>query len=139
VATYGQIAELAGIPGGARVVGAAMRTSVPELGLPWQRVVGKRARGIAQVSIHDPVGAAMQRAILEQEGVEITATGGISLAAYGWLPGDAGQGSVHAPRPRRGRAAAQPAAAPTPSGTVSRKTDTPGSQRRVGSRKAGRA
>lgn len=84
IATYGQVAQLAGIPGAARVVGAAMRASVPEMGLPWQRVVGKRSATRAGVSIHDPVGAAMQA-----EGVEVSATGSISLARFGWLPEDA--------------------------------------------------
>ncbi len=86
VLTYGQVAELAGMPGAARVVGAAMRASTPEQGLPWQRVVGKRGRGMAQVSIHDPVGAAIQRGLLEREGIRFTAQGGIRLAEHGWIP-----------------------------------------------------
>jgi methylated-DNA-protein-cysteine methyltransferase-like protein len=92
VATYGQVAELAGMPGAARVAGAAMRASAPEHGLPWQRVVGKKGRGMGKISILDPVGAGIQRSMLEQEGVELTAGGGIRLADYGWLPDD---------RPRR--------------------------------------
>lgn len=86
VATYGQVAELAGIPGGARVAGAAMRVSTPDMGLPWQRIVGKRSPTTARISIHDPVGAAVQRALLEEEGVEVSDAGGISLARFGWLP-----------------------------------------------------
>ena len=86
VATYGQVAELAGIPGAARAVGRAMRASSAEMALPWQRVVGKRSAGVAGVSIPDPVGAATQRALLEDEGVVFTASGGISLRKYGWLP-----------------------------------------------------
>ena len=88
VLTYGQVAELAGMPGAARVVGAAMRASVPELGLPWQRVVGKRSPDTARVNIHDPVGAAAQRALLEDEGVCFAENGAISLRQYGWLPGE---------------------------------------------------
>jgi methylated-DNA-protein-cysteine methyltransferase-like protein len=83
VATYGQLAELAGIPGGARVAGAAMRTSK---GLPWQRVLGKRGKHRAGVAILDPVGAAVQRKLLEAEGVELTDRGLIDLRRYGWLP-----------------------------------------------------
>ena len=85
VATYGQVAELADVPRAARLVGTAMRVSVPELGLPWHRVVGKRSATSARVSIHDPVGAGIQRALLEEEGVEVSAAGGISLARFGWL------------------------------------------------------
>ena len=40
VATYGQIAELAGFPGGARVAAAALKVSRGAL-VPWQRIVGK--------------------------------------------------------------------------------------------------
>lgn len=83
VATYGQVAELAGIPGGARVAGAAMRASK---GLPWQRVLGKRGKNRAGVAILDPVGAAVQRRLLEAEGVEVTDRGLIDLVRYGWMP-----------------------------------------------------
>jgi methylated-DNA-protein-cysteine methyltransferase-like protein len=86
VLTYGQVAELAGMPGAARVAGAAMRATTKEMGLPWQRVVGKRSRGMARISILDPVGAGIQRALLEEEGVTFTRAGNISLAQHGWLP-----------------------------------------------------
>jgi methylated-DNA-protein-cysteine methyltransferase related protein len=84
VATYGQVAALAGIPRGGRVAGAAMKTSPRQLGLPWHRVIGKRARGVGRIAIHDPVGAGTQRAMLEKEGVEIGRSGGISLDRFGW-------------------------------------------------------
>jgi len=87
VATYGQVAELAGIPGGARVAGAAMKTSKPGDRLPWQRVVGKAGNNRGRIAIHDPVGAAVQRQLLDDEGVVIGDTGLIALDRYGWLPG----------------------------------------------------
>lgn len=87
VATYGQLAELAGFPGGARVAGAAMKTSTPADGLPWHRVVGKRG-GHGVIAIHDPVGAAIQRGLLEDEGVVVSERGTIALARFGWLPRD---------------------------------------------------
>jgi methylated-DNA-protein-cysteine methyltransferase-like protein len=102
VATYGQVAELAGLPGAARVVGAALRASPAELGLPWQRVVGKRSRTTARIAILDPIGGAVQRGLLEAEGVRFTASGAISLDQHGWLPADA-------PRPGRVRRAPPPA------------------------------
>jgi methylated-DNA-protein-cysteine methyltransferase-like protein len=86
VLTYGQVAELAGMPGAARAVGAAMRASSPALGLPWQRVVGKRGPATGLVRIHDAMGAGMQRALLEAEGVAFTDAGSISLGEYGWVP-----------------------------------------------------
>lgn len=99
VLTYGQVAELAGMPGAARVVGAAMRANQPAFGVPWQRVVGKRSPGLAQVSIHDPVGAAVQRGLLEDEGVVFSASGGIALRDHGWIPEEEGRGGR---RSRRG-------------------------------------
>jgi len=84
VATYGQVAELAGIPRGGRVAGAAMKQCPPRLGLPWHRVIGKRSRGTGRIAIHDPVGAGTQRAMLEKEGVEVGRGGTVSLTRYGW-------------------------------------------------------
>lgn len=105
VATYGQVAELAGLPGGARVAGAAMKTSTPADGLPWQRVLGKAGRTRARIAIHDPVGAAVQRQLLEDEGVDIGDSGLVALDRFGWLPGAerrarAGSGRGASPRPR---------------------------------------
>jgi methylated-DNA-protein-cysteine methyltransferase related protein len=45
VATYGQIAELAGKPNGSRQVGFILRNhGKPSSGLPWQRVIGAGGR-----------------------------------------------------------------------------------------------
>jgi len=99
VATYGQVAELAGIPGGARVAGAAMKTSRPADALPWQRVLGKAGRLRGRIAIHDPVGAAAQRALLEREGVAVGDTGLVALDRVGWLP-TAGSGRAASPRRR---------------------------------------
>jgi methylated-DNA-protein-cysteine methyltransferase-like protein len=87
VATYGQVAELAGLPGGARVAAAALKTSLPSERLPWQRVIGKAAGTRGRIAIHDPVGAAVQRQLLEDEGVTVGDTGLVALDVYGWLPG----------------------------------------------------
>ena len=100
VATYGQVAELAGFPGGARVAGAAMKANEPSDRVPWQRVVGKRGKH-GQIAIHDPVGAAMQRALLEKEGVEINERGGMPLDRFGWLPADVRGLGKRARRARR--------------------------------------
>lgn len=86
VVTYGQLAELAGRPGAARAAGAAMRCIPEELGLPWQRVIGKKGPGHGKVSIHDPVGGAIQRQMLEAEGVVFSDSGGVRLADFGWIP-----------------------------------------------------
>ena len=98
VATYGQVAELAGIPGGARVAGAAMKTSTGTDGLPWQRVIAKAGRTRGRIAIHDPVGAAVQRQLLEDEGVSVGDSGLVALDRYGWLPT---AGSARGASPRR--------------------------------------
>lgn len=105
VATYGQVAELAGIPGGARVAGAAMKTSTRADAVPWQRVLGKAGRTRARIAIHDPIGAAVQRQLLEDEGVDVGDSGLVALDRFGWLPGaTAGSGRGASPRrpPRSG-------------------------------------
>jgi methylated-DNA-protein-cysteine methyltransferase-like protein len=102
VATYGQVAELAGIPGGARVAGAALKVSKPKHQLPWQRVIGKASKLRGRIAIHDPVGAAMQRQILEYEGVTVGDTGLVALDVFGWLPtGVPRVGSTRGASPRR--------------------------------------
>ncbi len=41
---------------------------------------------MAAISILDPVGAAVQRRLLEGEGVEFDALGRVDLARFGWRP-----------------------------------------------------
>jgi methylated-DNA-protein-cysteine methyltransferase-like protein len=101
VATYGQVAELAGIPGGARVAGAAMKTSTPADKLPWQRVIGKAGTLRGRIAIHDPVGAAIQRQLLEDEGVVVGPTGLVALDVYGWLPGESRAKKLRVARSRK--------------------------------------
>ena len=85
VATYAQVAELAGIPNGGRIAAAALKTSKPSDALPWQRVIGKAGKLRGRIAIHDPVGAAIQRQLLTTEGVEIGESGLVALDVYGWL------------------------------------------------------
>lgn len=84
VASYGQVAELAGIPAGHRVVARFMRDCPPDL--PWQRVVGKKDARRAEVRLHDEAHARLQRTLLEAEGVVFDDNGFISLRSFGWLP-----------------------------------------------------
>jgi len=88
VATYGSVALIAGRPGYARHVGYALAALVGEKprGLPWQRVLGSRPRMKAAVAIRDPIGAALQRVLLEEEGVEFDARARVDLERFGWLP-----------------------------------------------------
>jgi len=84
VMTYGEVAEAAGLGRAARLVGYAMHAIGSRL--PWQRVLGKRRKGVAQISIKDPIGGTEQRMRLEREGVRFSATGGVDLERYGHAP-----------------------------------------------------
>lgn len=80
VATYGQIADLAGLGRGARRVGRALRELPAKSSVPWHRVI--RAGG----HIAFPSGSEAfdrQRQRLETEGV-ILLKGRVDLAVYGW-------------------------------------------------------
>jgi methylated-DNA-protein-cysteine methyltransferase-like protein len=85
VATYGQVAELAGVPGGARIAAASLKAKRAQ-GLPWQRVIGKASGRNGRIKILDPVGAAIQRQLLEDEGVPVGDKGIVDLGAFGWMP-----------------------------------------------------
>lgn len=81
VATYGQIAELAGNPRGARMVGWAMHSSPRELHLPCHRVVNAAGR-LAPGRVFG--GAEVQRAMLEAEGVTFLAGDRIDMRRHTW-------------------------------------------------------
>ncbi|MEE2026022.1 MULTISPECIES: MGMT family protein [Alkalimonas] len=66
VASYGQIADLAGLPGRARLVGKALGAAPKELALPWYRVL-RSDRSLAFAAGSDT--AKQQRQLLQQEGV----------------------------------------------------------------------
>src|SRR5687768_14511537 len=84
VATYGEVAELAGKPLGHRVVARVMRTCPARL--PWQRVVGRHDARRARIAIGDPDHAAQQRKLLKAEGVTFDDAGFIVMRKSGWLP-----------------------------------------------------
>ena len=80
VATYGQVADIAGLGRAARRVGRALRELPSGSGVPWYRVV--RAGG----HIAFPAGSSSfnrQRKLLEAEGVSLL-KGRIDLGTYGW-------------------------------------------------------
>lgn len=82
VATYGQVARLAGLGGHARLVGYAL--SACEDDLPWHRVINARGEVSARA---DPFREERQRALLGEEGVELDARGRIPLARFRWHEG----------------------------------------------------
>lgn len=82
VATYGQIAKLAGIPNGARSVGYALSALDGGSLVPWHRVVNA-AGEISPRSSSDAM-ENTQRIRLEREGVVFDARGRIRLAKFRW-------------------------------------------------------
>lgn len=82
VATYGQVALLAGAPGAARQVGAALRGAAEPDEVPWQRVIN--AQGA--ISTYKVGFGELQRALLLAEGVEVSAGGRVDLRRYLWDP-----------------------------------------------------
>jgi len=80
VATYGQVARLAGLPRRARLVGYAL--SALERGdVPWQRVVNAQGRISGR---SEPLFEDEQRGLLERERVVFTKSGRIPLARFQW-------------------------------------------------------
>ena len=83
VATYGQIAVLAGISRQPRQVGYALYALPRGAGVPWQRVINAKGE-VSQRST--PGYEGMQRAALESEGVVFDTRGRVDLARYQWRP-----------------------------------------------------
>ena len=84
VATYGQVAELAGLPRQARLVGYALSALATDSPIPWHRVVN--AEGRVSARAQGPGGTLLQRLRLEQEGVGFAGGGRVSLERFRWAP-----------------------------------------------------
>ena len=82
VATYGQIAREAGLPGQARLVGYALHNLPDHSRVPWHRVVNAHGG----ISLDQTFGSGrLQRALLEAENVKFSDNGRIDLTVYGWI------------------------------------------------------
>lgn len=84
VATYGDVAALAGLPGHARLVGYALHALPAFTDVPWQRVIN--AKGGISLGRAYPGGELQQRHLLENEGVILDNNGKIDLNRYRWQP-----------------------------------------------------
>lgn len=90
VCTYGAVAAMASHPRSARHVGfalAALKETGKNADVPWQRVLGSKGKNRAAITIKDPVGGALQRMLLEAEGIEFDKHGSVSLERFGWFQG----------------------------------------------------
>lgn len=84
VATYGQVARLAGLDRHARLVGYALAALPAATAVPWHRVIN--ARGEVSLRRSGADGTVEQRLRLEREGVRFDAAGRVSLERHGWRP-----------------------------------------------------
>lgn len=82
VATYGQIADLAGLYGKARLVGYALFRVQIEDDIPWHRVIN--AQGEISYSLQRQGGDYLQKVLLEEEGIEFKKNGKVDLNKYRW-------------------------------------------------------
>ncbi len=84
VATYGQVAALAGNPRASQVVGWALRALKSNTKLPWHRVINKA--GMISIE-HMYVPKEQQADLLRQEGVDVIFREGgffVDLDKFGW-------------------------------------------------------
>lgn len=79
VTTYGTISTLAGIPRGGRLVGGILHHLGDQL--PWHRVINRHGF-ISIKSLDHP--KQLQKALLEQEGIEVSSGFMINLDKYYW-------------------------------------------------------
>lgn len=83
VATYGQVAELAGLYGKPRVVGYALYHVTQNSKIPWHRVINAKGE-ISRSSLRDG-NDDLQQELLQKEGIAFV-SGKIDLAQYRWIP-----------------------------------------------------
>jgi len=80
VITYGTLAKVLHLRGGARTAGRALAATPSGRGIPWHRVVGDRGK----LLIPEPH-ASLQRKLLESEGVKIVEMR-VDYPRHGWEP-----------------------------------------------------
>lgn len=103
VATYGQVAELAGLPRHARQVGYALHSLPDKSDVPWQRVVNSQG-AVSPRAV--PGFEDEQRTLLEREGVVFGPTGRIPMARFQW--GRTVPSPEAGPPPGKNRVSARP-------------------------------
>ena len=95
VATYGQIAALAGLARQPRLVGYALHALPSSTTVPWHRVIN--ARGMVSIRSNGTASLS-QRLLLEREGVHFDGRGRVSLEHHQWRPKSARTATTHRQR-----------------------------------------
>lgn len=83
VATYGQVADLAGLMGKPRVVGYALYRVTTDADIPWHRVINAKGE-VSRSSLRDG-NDDLQQLLLEKEGITFK-KGKLELSKYRWKP-----------------------------------------------------
>lgn len=86
VASYGQVASLAGFPRYSRQVSKTLNRRGDSL--PWHRVVGSLDKNRFKISARNEAHATLQRERLLKEGVWVEPTFAIKRVDHSWLPQD---------------------------------------------------
>jgi methylated-DNA-protein-cysteine methyltransferase-like protein len=97
VLSYGALARILRLPGGARSAGRAMAATPSGKGIPWHRVVGERGK----ILIREPY-ASLQKKLLESEGVQIVESR-VDLRSHLWKPAQKRKAKKTAAKPKRPR------------------------------------
>ena len=84
VVTYGGLARMAKLRGGAREAGHAMASCPQGKGIPWHRVVGSGGK----LLIREPF-ASLQRKLLASEGTTFLGNTRVDLSKHQWQPSPA--------------------------------------------------
>jgi methylated-DNA-protein-cysteine methyltransferase-like protein len=82
VATYGQVASVAGNYRAARQVAWILHSSSEKDNLPWHRVINRKG----EISLQPGCGFEKQKQLLEKEGVTFDRRGRIDLEHFLWNP-----------------------------------------------------
>lgn len=83
VASYGQIADLAGLPGRARLVGKVLGYAPKSLKLPWYRILRSSGQLAFEAGSKE---AETQKGFLQEEGV-VVLKNRVRIKDFGWVPG----------------------------------------------------
>jgi methylated-DNA-protein-cysteine methyltransferase-like protein len=83
VATYGQVAAMAGLPRRARLVGHVLQQLDPATKIPWHRVVNAKCE-VSYTLSRNGSDASQQR-LLEKEGIEFAHRNRFNLERFRWL------------------------------------------------------
>jgi len=97
VLTYGALARILRLRGGARSAGRAMAATPSGKGIPWHRVVGEQGK----ILIREPY-ASLQKKLLESEGVHVVESR-LDLRRHLWSPPFSSRSKQKTPRRRTAR------------------------------------